>query len=49
MAKVQKITTAQTSLTWQKQHQEAMFRAIKHHATGTYHRNLRHGMILLNA
>ena len=23
-----------------------MFRAIKQHATGTYHRNLRHGMIL---
>ena len=26
-----------------------MFRASKHHATGTYHSNLRHGMILLNA
>ena len=36
-------------LTWQKQHQEAIFRANKYHDTGTYHRNLMHGMILLNA
>ena len=26
-----------------------MFRAIKQHATGTYHGNQRHGMLLLNA
>ena len=25
-----------------------MFRAIKHHATGTYYRNQRHGMLILN-
>ena len=36
-------------LTCQKQHQEAMFRARKQHATGTYHSNTRHGMILPNA
>ena len=47
MAKVRKITAAQTSLTWQKQHQEAMFRASKHHATGTYHGRAMHGMKLL--
>ena len=36
-------------LTCQKQHQEAMFRASKQHATRTYHTIQRHGMILLNA
>ena len=35
-------------LTCQKQHQEAMFRASKQHATGTYHSKQRHGMIQLN-
>ena len=32
-----------------KQHQEAMFRAIKQHARGTYYGKQRHGMLLLNA
>ena len=36
-------------LTCQKQHQEAMFRASKQHATGTYHGKQKHGMILVNA
>ena len=36
-------------LTCQKQHQEAMFRASKQHATGTYRSKQRHGMILRNA
>ena len=36
-------------LTSQKQHQEAIFRARKNHATGTYHSRQRHGMILLKA
>ena len=36
-------------LTWHNQHQEAMFRASKHHATGKYHSKQRHAMILLNA
>ena len=35
-------------LTWHKQYQEAMFRACKQHATGTYHSNTWHGMNLLN-
>ena len=26
-----------------------MFGAIKQHVTGTYHRKVRHGMILINA
>ena len=36
-------------LTCQKQHEEAMFRASKRHATGTYHSKQRHFLILLNA
>ena len=36
-------------LTCQKQYQEAMCRASKHHATGRYHSKQRHAMILLNA
>ena len=36
-------------LTCQKQHQEAMFRASKHHAIGTYHSKQRKDMILLKA
>ena len=30
-------------------HQEAMFRAMKQHATGTYHGKARHGIKLLKA
>ena len=33
-------------LTCQKQHQEALFKASKQHATGTYHSKQRHGMNL---
>ena len=36
-------------LTFQKQHQEALFRASKQHAAGTYHGKQRHGVLLLNA
>ena len=36
-------------LTGQKQHQVAMFRASKQHATGTYHGKQRHDMLPLNA
>ena len=31
-----------------KHHQVSMFRASKKHATGTYHGNQRHGMLVLN-
>ena len=40
-------TDLEKLLTCQKQHQEAMFRASKQHATGTYHGKARHGMKLL--
>ena len=43
------ITDLVKILTWHKQHQEAMFRARKQHAIGTYHSKPRHDMILLNA
>ena len=42
-------TDLEKLLTCQKQYQEAMFRASKLHATGTYHSNTRYDMNLLNA
>ena len=36
-------------LTWHNQHQKAMFRARKCHATRTYRSKQRHGMNLLKA
>ena len=52
MAKVQKITSFRLSEINSMSgiyHQEAMFRAQKQHATGTYHGKTRHGMKLLKA
>ena len=43
------ITDLEKLLTCQKQHQEAMFRASKQHATGTYRSKQRNVMNLLNA
>ena len=43
------ITDLEKLLTCQKQHQEAMFRASKQHATGTYHGKEEHGMLVLDA
>ena len=52
MAKMQKITgfrLGEINSMSGIYHQEAMFRARKLHATGTYHGKARHGMKLLKA
>ena len=42
-----KIANNNSSQTWQKQHQVAMFRAIKQHVTKTYDGKQRHVMNLI--
>ena len=52
MAKMQKITGFRLSEVNNMSgiyHQEAMFRAMKQHVTGTYHGKARHGLKLLKA
>ena len=52
MAKVQKITgfrLSEINSMLGIYHQEAMFRAMKQHATGTYNGKARHGMKILKA
>ena len=52
MAKVQKISASQTwwkYWTWHKQHQVALFRASKQHATWTYHSKTRLCMNLIHS
>ena len=42
-------STKDATGTYEKSHQEAMFRASKQHATGTYHRKQRHCTNLLDS